>query len=38
MYFKFKKSTPYRRIEMDFIDELGRIDANPEEDAQVLQV
>ncbi|CAG5002596.1 unnamed protein product [Parnassius apollo] len=42
VYFKFKKLQPMKRIEMnknvDFIEELGRIDANPDEDTQVLQV
>lgn len=38
IYFKFKKPSFLPRIETNFIDELGRIDANPEEDNQVLQV
>lgn len=42
VYFKLKKLQPMRRVEMnrniDFIEELGRIDANPDEDSQVLQV
>ncbi|XP_072932452.1 transmembrane protein 183 [Epargyreus clarus] len=41
VFFKFKKLYPVQRIEreqLDFVKELGRIDANPEEDSQVLQV
>ncbi|XP_049872766.1 putative transmembrane protein 183BP [Pectinophora gossypiella] len=40
VYFKFKKSYPQQRVVTvtDFIEELGRIDANPDEDTQVLQV
>lgn len=42
VYFKFKKSNPYRKNrpseQADFIEEWGRIEANPEEDSQVLQV
>lgn len=39
IYFKLKKLWPMERNgQFDFIEELGRIDANPEENAQVLQV
>lgn len=39
VYFKLKKSNLEQRIKtLDFIEELGRIDANPEEDSQILQV
>ncbi|CAH2046769.1 unnamed protein product, partial [Iphiclides podalirius] len=42
VYFKLKKLQPMQRIEMNknigFIEELSRIDANPDEDSQVLQV
>ncbi|XP_014356900.2 putative transmembrane protein 183BP [Papilio machaon] len=42
VYFKFKKMQPKQRVEInkaiDFIEELSRIDANPDEDTQVLQV
>ncbi|XP_047531036.1 transmembrane protein 183 [Vanessa atalanta] len=39
IYFKLKKSNLEKRITtMDFIEELGRIDANPEVDSQVMQV
>ncbi|XP_011552162.3 transmembrane protein 183A [Plutella xylostella] len=42
VYFKFKKIHPLQKnessIAADFIEELGRIDANPEEDSKVLQV
>lgn len=39
IYFKFKKLRPIETTtKVDFIEELGRIDANPEEDSQVLQV
>lgn len=42
VYFKFKKPCIYQKIEasqqMDFIEELGRIEANSEDDCQVLQV
>lgn len=40
VFFKFKKLYPVQRIERekDMVKELGRIDANPEEDCQVLQV
>lgn len=40
IFFKFKKMSPLKRVHTgtDFIEELGRVDANPEEDSQVLQV
>lgn len=39
VYFKLKKFNPENRIKtLNFIEELGRIDANPEEDSQILQV
>lgn len=39
VYFKLKKPQLEKQESgMDFIEELGRIDANPEEDTQVLQV
>lgn len=39
IFFKFKKICPWEKIAaVDFLEELGRIDANSEEDAQVLQV
>lgn len=41
IFFKFKKQFPLQRLEttgLNFIEELGRVDANPEEDSQVLQV
>ncbi|XP_034829137.1 transmembrane protein 183 [Maniola hyperantus] len=38
VYFKLKKLKPERVKRVHFIEELGRIDANPEEDSQVLQV
>lgn len=39
VYFKLKKPHMGKReTDLDFIEELGRIDANPEEDTQVLQV
>ncbi|XP_013189533.1 putative transmembrane protein 183BP isoform X2 [Amyelois transitella] len=41
VYFKFKKSFVTKtagRWEVDFLEELGKVDANPEEDCQVLQV
>ncbi|CAH0399655.1 unnamed protein product [Chilo suppressalis] len=40
IYFKFKKLHPLERFEMatSLIEELGRVDANPEENSQVLQV
>ncbi|XP_075988883.1 transmembrane protein fates-shifted [Anticarsia gemmatalis] len=38
VYFKLKKPQLERQEVLDFIEELGRIDANPEEDTQVLQV
>lgn len=38
MFFKFKKPSFSPKIKTNFIDELGRIDANPEENNQVLQV
>lgn len=39
IYFKFRKPLQLEtRKSIDFIDELGSIDANPEEDSQVLQV
>lgn len=39
VYFKLKKSNTDTRVKsLDFIEELGRIDANPEMDSQVLQV
>ncbi|XP_059053026.1 transmembrane protein 183 [Achroia grisella] len=40
VYFKFKKPSPMQRLQtgVDFLEELGRVDANPEEDSQVLQV
>ncbi|XP_013189532.1 uncharacterized protein LOC106134109 isoform X1 [Amyelois transitella] len=40
VYFKFKKSFVTKtagRWEVDFLEELGKVDANPEEDCQVLQ-
>lgn len=38
IYFKFKRPCLMPRIETNIIEELGRIDANPEEDNQVMQV
>ncbi|CAB3237566.1 unnamed protein product [Arctia plantaginis] len=39
VYFKLKKIKLHReKNALDFIEELGRIDANPEEDTQVLHV
>ncbi|CAG9562320.1 unnamed protein product [Danaus chrysippus] len=39
VYFKLKKCNLQRmKNKVDFFEELGRIDANPEEDSQVLQV
>ncbi|KAM3960073.1 LOW QUALITY PROTEIN: transmembrane protein fates-shifted [Aphomia sociella] len=40
IYFKFKKLCPMQRVQtaVDFLEELGRVDANPEENSQVLQV
>lgn len=38
-YFKFKKTSNFQRIKSkNFIEELGNIDANPENDSQILQV
>lgn len=39
VFFKLKKSQLFKRVEtVDVIEELGRIDANPEENTQVLKV
>ncbi|CAH2260095.1 jg4812 [Pararge aegeria aegeria] len=38
LYFKLKKLNHQRVERRDFIEELGRIDANPEEDTQILEV
>ncbi|XP_026748810.1 transmembrane protein 183 isoform X2 [Galleria mellonella] len=40
IYFKLKKPSLMERLhtDVDFLEELGRIDANPEENSQVLQV
>ncbi|CAG9787975.1 unnamed protein product [Diatraea saccharalis] len=40
IYFKFKKLHPMQRLQntASLIEELGRVDANPEENSQVLQV
>lgn len=38
IYFKFRRPCLLPRIETNIIEELGRIDANPEEDNQVLHV
>ncbi|XP_030028314.2 transmembrane protein 183 [Manduca sexta] len=39
IYFKLKKMQPTESVQShDFFEELGRIDANPEENTQVLQV
>ncbi|KAL4709721.1 hypothetical protein ACJJTC_005524 [Scirpophaga incertulas] len=42
VFFKFKKICPLQRLmtsaPVDFIEELGKVDANPEENCQVLQV
>jgi hypothetical protein len=42
IFFKFKKLYPHIKVETitknDLLEELGRIDANPEESCQVLQV
>lgn len=39
IFFKFKKVQPMANIgDIDIIEELGRIDANPEESSQVLEV
>lgn len=39
IYFKFKKLQPTaNKADIDIIEELGRIDANPEESSQVMEV
>ncbi|KAL0879876.1 hypothetical protein ABMA27_002404 [Loxostege sticticalis] len=42
IFFKFKRQYPHSRLHSsttdDFVEELGRVDANPEEESKVLQV